>query len=288
MWFILSISGAILGAVFYILNKHFLKKINEYVLGAGVFLTSFFVLFIVSLIKGIPSLNFTFLYAAVITALLNAAANILMFKALKTSDASLVLPILSFTPVFLILTSLIILKELPTRTGVFGIILIVAGSYILNFESLKFKKILYPFKKLFSERGLIYMFIVAFFFSITANYDKLAVINSDPIFGTAIIFLFTSIPLIIISIVKKQGFFKSYKANFSKFLMAGSTVALSDFVVFTAFTLQIVSYVVAIKRTSALFSVVLGVLIFKEKNITKRFLGAFIMVLGAVLILFGS
>ena len=288
MWFILAISSAFLGAIFYILRKYFLKEINEYVLGAGVSLSSLFILFIISLIKGIPDLNLTFLYAAIITAFFDTIAIILIFKALKISDASLVLPVLSFSPIFLILTSFLILGEISTKIGALGISLIVIGSYVLNFESLKFKKILYPFKKLFSERGMVYMLAVAFLLSISANFAKLAIVNSDPVFSLAMILLLTSIFFIIISTIKKQEFFRNFKINFSKFFAAGFVSALSGLALSVAFTLQIVPYVIATRRTSVLFSVILGFLIFGEKNRIKRFLGALIMVLGVISILLGG
>ncbi|MGZ7066894.1 MAG: hypothetical protein ACXVHT_01170 [Methanobacterium sp.] len=43
-------------------------------------------------------------------------------------------------------------------------------------------------------------------------------------------------------------------------------------------------YVIAIKRTSTIMSVLFGSLIFKEKGIKGRLLGAGIMVLGVILI----
>jgi len=289
MWFILAISAAFFQATVLVLNKYFLKKrINEYVLGAGVFLTSSIILFIFSAIKGMPSLNPAFLYAAIATSLLNVVAVIFYLKSLKITDVSLVVPLLSFTPVFLILTSFLILKEAPTKTGILGIVLIVLGSYILNFESLKFSKILAPFKKLFYTKGLIYMLIVAFLFSISANYDKLVVVNSDPVFGSAIVCFLISVLLIIISSFKKEDFFKEYRINFPKFGLVAVASVLSMVAINTALTLQIVPYVISVKRTSILFGVIYGFLLFKEKNIGQRFLGALIMFAGMVLIMLGG
>ena len=289
MWFILAILGAFFQATFLILNKYFLKRrISEYILGAGVFLTSAIILFILAIIRGIPDLGPAFLYAAIATGLLNVIATILILKSLKITDASLVIPMLSFTPAFLILTSFLILGEVPTRTGILGILLIVVGSYALNFKSLKIKEILFPFRKLFSTRGLIYMFIVAFIFGISTNYDKLAIVNSDPIFGSAVICFFIAIPLIIISVAKKQNFLKEYKTNFFKFGLVAIVSSLSIIAINTALTLQIVPYVISIKRTSILLGVIYGFLLFKEKNVGKRLFGALIMFAGMALIILGS
>ena len=51
-----------------------------------------------------------------------------------------------------------------------------------------------------------------------------------------------------------------------------------------AINLTFVAYVISVKRTSALFSVILGKIILKEKGIKERLLGAAIMVSGVFLI----
>lgn len=284
MWFILALLGAFFQATHFVLNKKYLKKINEYVLGAGVFLSSFIILFIISLVRGIPDLNIKFLYAVIATGILNVIATVLYLKSLKTTDVSLVAPMLSFTPVFMILTSFLILGEMPSQHGILGIVLIVIGSYILNFKSLKLKWILVPFKKLFTDKGVFYMLIVALLFSVSLNYDKMAVVNSDPIFGSAIICLFVAILLIIIIFLRKVNFFQEYKKNFFGFGLIAVASALSAIAVNTALTLQIAPYVSSVKRISILFGVIYGFLLFREKNILKRFLGSLIMVAGVILI----
>lgn len=285
MWFVFAILAAFFQATYFALNKQLLKKINEYTLGAGVFLSSFIVLFIISLFKGFPELNITFLYAVIATGFLNVIAVILSFKSLKTTDVSLAVPLLSFTPAFMILTSFLILRELPNKFGILGIILIVIGSYILNFESLKLRDILAPFKKLFLTKGLFYMLIVAFIFALSTNYDKLAVVNSDPIFGSAIVCLFIAVLLIIINFFRKTNFFNEYKKSFLKFTSVGFVNALAIFAVNSALILQIAPYVTSVKRVSVLFGVIYGFLLFKEKNIGRRFFGVLFMLAGVALII---
>jgi uncharacterized membrane protein len=53
----------------------------------------------------------------------------------------------------------------------------------------------------------------------------------------------------------------------------------------TAYLLQIVPYVIAIKRMSIILIVLYGTIIFREKEIVRRIAGAALMVFGAVLIL---
>ncbi len=196
------------------------------------------------------------------------------------------IPLLSFTPAFTILTSFLILKEIPSERGILGIILVVIGAYILNSESISFKKIFEPLKRIISKKELVYALIVAFLYSISTNYDKVVVLNSDQVFGAAATCFFVALLLTILLLTKKDVSFKAYKGNLPNAALGGIFNAVSLIFINTALTMQIVPYVSSIKRTAVLFGVLYGMLLFREKNIGKRFLGAFIMVVGAVLIIF--
>ena len=59
-------------------------------------------------------------------------ALLIFFKALKKLDLSLAIPLLSFTPIFMLLSSFILLGEFPSLLGILGMILVVSGIYVLN------------------------------------------------------------------------------------------------------------------------------------------------------------
>jgi len=54
-----------------------------------------------------------------------------------------------------------------------------------------------------------------------------------------------------------------------------------------ALNLAIVPYVIAIKRTSTVMSVLWGTLVLREPGLRERLLGTLVMVLGVVLIVIG-
>lgn len=283
-WFIFALLGAFFDATYYTVIKKSLKNLNQYVLSTGVFLTTAIILLIISLFKGLPELGPLFYTSVLATGILNLVAAVLYFKALKITDLSLAIPMMSFTPVFLILTSFFIMRELPTSIGILGICLIVIGSYFLN-TSKNSTKLFDPLKAIFTNKGTLYMLVVAFLFSISTNYDKLAVQNSDAFFSSAMIFLFVGISFLIISLFKAKKELINSKKHFSKFLLAGSILALIAISINFAFTTQIVPYVISIKRTSILFTLVYGAFLFKEKGMLRRSLGAVVMLIGALLII---
>ncbi len=283
VWFIFALLGAFFDATCNALTKKMLKDVNPYVLGSGVFLSGSVILLIVSLIKGIPTIGSGFYFALLATVILNIISVIIYYKALIITDLSLAIPMLAFTPVFLLFTSFIMLGEFPTIFGLIGILLIVIGSYVLNLD--RKKGLLASFKGLLKNKGIMLMLLVAFLFSISSNYDKLVLKNSDAFFGSAIDGLLMGIFFIVLSLIKKQKIIFTYKKNFFSFILLAGLIGLSTVLVNFALLMQIVPYVNSLKRVSILFSVFYGGLMFKEKDMVKRFVGAFIMLIGVVLII---
>ena len=284
IWFIFAILGAFFDASYYTLIKKNLQNINQYVLSTGIFLTSSIVLFTISIFRGFPEIGSAFYSSVFATGVLNVIAAVLYFKALKITDLSLAMPMTSFTPIFLILTSFLLLREFPTTVGIVGIFLIVIGSYFLN-TTKNSTKLFEPIKSIINNRGTLYMLIVAFLFSISSNYDKLVVQNSDPIFSSAIVYLFLGISFLIISSVKAKDELINSKKHIGKFLLVGIILSLVAITINIAFTMQIVPYVISLERLSILFSVLYGGFLFKEKNILRRSIGALIMLSGVILII---
>jgi uncharacterized membrane protein len=72
--------------------------------------------------------------------------------------------------------------------------------------------------------------------------------------------------------------------DFRLLFAVGLFSALAIVTQYIAITFLLVPYVIVIKRTSTIMRVLFGYLIFKEKGIKERLLGAAIMVLGVILI----
>jgi drug/metabolite transporter (DMT)-like permease len=230
----------------------------------------------------LPSIGPDFYPSVIATATLNLFAALLYFKALKLTDLSLSIPMISFTPLFLIFTSYIQLGESPTFYGLVGIVFIVSGSYVLN-TAVDSPGLLDPFKKMMSEKGIYYILIVAFLFSLSSNFDKLVVINSDPLFGSSFVYFLLGSSFLFLALAKNIDL-SSLKENLAKTLLIGLILSLMAVSINSALKLQIVPYVISLKRLNILFSVAYGALLFKEKEINRRSAGALIMVVGFFLI----
>ncbi|MBW2975884.1 DMT family transporter [Candidatus Woesearchaeota archaeon] len=265
----------------------FTKKVSnadDYILMLARFLyASPFVLLLLFFIP-MPRLESGFWLVLCLSIPLEVLAWVLYIKAIRNADLSLVVPFLSLTPLFLVLTSFVILGELPSIIGFFGIMLVVFGAYILNFKDIR-KGILEPFKSVFKEKSCVYMIIVAFLFSITANLGKIIIQKSSALFFSAIYLPCIAMPFLAISFFASRKNLVQLGSNFKMLFFSGLFFGL--ILIFHALAIQlvIVPYMISIKRTSSIFSVLYGWLLFKEKNIPFRLIGAVVMIIGAALII---
>ena len=231
---------------------------------------------------GFSIFSMNFYIIAFVVFVFFTAASFLMIKSIQMSGLSATLPMLSFTPIFLLVASYIFLREFPTFLGGVGIFLIVIGSYIVNISSVKYGY-LEPFKSIFKDKGVFYMFIVAVLFSITASLGKIAINLSNPAYYTFIIYILVSFFLTIL-FYRKFKDTNTIKKNFVHIILLGFSTAMMEIFGAVAVKYAIISYVISLKRSSVLFGVLLGFLLFKEKNFKEALIGSLIMFIGIILI----
>ena len=283
LWFLLSLAGAFFDALYFTLIKHSIQKIDRYVFITGIFLCAAAIMFLISAIVGFPQLNLTFFMAAFSIVGLNFFATLLYLKALQKGDLSLALPMLAFTPAFIIVGAFFLLGESPSGGGIAGILIIVLGSYLLGFSEHK-GGLRHPLHELMRSSTIRLMLAVALIWSITSSLDKLSVINSDPFFAAAFVFLLLGLLFTLFTVVTGRAKPKQFKAGFPLFLATAVVLCLIAISINIAFTTQIVSYVISIKRFALVFGVLFGAIIFHEKRFEKRMEAALFMVAGAILI----
>jgi len=191
----------------------------------------------------------------------------------------------------LIGTSFIVLGELPSVIGIMGILIIVGGSYVLNISS-EHENLLDPVRSMFRNRASWYMLIVALLFALSINYDKVGMENSNPVFGMSFTLLFIGIPLAGIGAISKSRaknlphlVFDNLRPYCTPAILIAVFAAIEAVSINFAYTLQIVPYIIAIKRLAILIMVLYGIIVFKEREFRMRIAGATMMVCGAVLII---
>jgi uncharacterized membrane protein len=219
------------------------------------------------------------------SSLLNVAANILYMRSISKGDISSVMPMQSFAPIFLLLSSPFLLGEFPNLMGLIGILTGFVGSYLLNLDLTK-NSLLDPLKSLVKDKGTRYMLIVAFLWSISANFDKIAIQNSSTwqYMACTNILIFSVITILVLATGRSKI---NLAAVDKKYLFIISAFTVGSYIFhMTALSLTLAAYVVAMKRMSGVISVFLGNIFLKEANLKQRLLGSFVMLLGVLLIVF--
>jgi len=283
-WAALALGTAFFEAVKDTLSKRQLVLADEYLLAwsysvFGLPLTGIYLWW-----EGIPVIGSDFGWALSAGVALNMVAVTLYMRAIKASDLSLTLPMLTFTPLFMLVTSPVILGEFPDPLGGLGMILIIAGAYLLHLGRDQKRGLLDPFRALWSVPGSRIMLLVAFIWSFTANLDKIGVTNSSPAFWLFSFFVAMSLGLTPVVLIKSRRPLHQLRRNFQALALVGMFGSLALVLQMWAITLTLVAYVVSIKRMSVVFGVLFGYFIFGEKGLARRLICAALMVAGVALI----
>jgi uncharacterized membrane protein len=162
--------------------------------------------------------------------------------------------------------------------------IIVVGSYILNINQTN-QGYFAPLKFLWQQKGCQLMLLVALIWSVTANVDKVGVLNSSPVFWLTLHYSF--IALLMLPIVWYKSSKKLYQIRryFPSLFLMGMLGAIAVIFQMKALELTLVARVISVKRLSTMLTVFWGFLILKEDNFQQRILGSLIMILGVFLVL---
>jgi drug/metabolite transporter (DMT)-like permease len=251
-----------------------------------------------------PETDAVFWQTVVALVPLEISALVLYMHALKVSPLSLSIPFLAFTPVFIILTGWWVLDETVTGTGLLGIMFTASGAYVLHFKTGS-KGLFTPIRAMARERGSRLMLAVAGIYSLTSVLGKQAIQHSEPFFFACFYFVLlgTISPFVLyglsrsLSRKKRRGIVENARGRLNRlnanrpglsgwkpWLAVGFTQTTMILSHMWAIHLVTAAYMIAVKRTSLVISVVYGRLVFKEEDTAKRLAGASLMLLGVGLI----
>ncbi len=284
-WVVLSLISAFSLATSDALAKKSLQENDEYLVAWFRLIFTLPLLLFVMLFTPVPALDRDFYMAFAIALPLEVVTVILYIKALKLSPLSLTLPFLSLTPFFLILNSYLILGEKVSFLGAAGILLIVVGSYLLNIGEAK-KGIFQPFRAIKREKGSVLMICVAFLYSFTSSFGKMAIEHSSPLFFGITYFIALNVAFAPIGLMMGRGGLGVFlrEGKFRTLIFPGFFYALMVLTHMTAMKLTKVAYMISVKRASLLIGIFYGYLFFREQDIRSRFAGALLMFIGFLMV----
>ncbi len=286
MWMLFAFIAAFSWATADLFSKQLmnLEGKNEYITLFARFVFSIPPLALACFLTKPHTVNFRFWLVNLVVIPGDVIASTLYIKALNISPISIVVPLMSFAPVFMLLSSPIFLHEFPSFLGILGVITVTIGAYTLNIN-LRRESWLQPIKAIFFEKGPLYTIIAAAIFSIDTAFGKKAIIYSDVFFFSFAYSLMMSIVYFPIVIHKSRDSLRDLFLNW-RFFAVGFLFASGVLSFLIAIKLANIAYVSAFGKISMVIAVLYGKLFFKEEAFKERLLGVFIMMIGIFLIFY--
>ena len=212
------------------------------------------------------------LFDVLIMGFLGALGNYFIIKALSSGELSTLAPINSYKPIVALIFGYFLLQEIPNFIQIIGIFLIILGTFHLGNT------------KLFYNKAVLYRFLALIFSGTEAIFIKKVILHTN--ISTA--FLYWALAGLFFSaifLLATKHSLKIQKTSIKYQLVLIVLVALMQYSTNYVFSKMNVAYALALFQLSTILSVFLGANVFKEKELTRKLLASFIMILGAIIII---
>ena len=209
-----------------------------------------------------------------------------LWYALRSTDLSILGPINAYKAVIGLLLAIVLVGEVPTISGLAGVALIVAGSYVVV-DRLPGQARHSAFGQFIREPGVQLRFAALICSATEAVFLKRALLAASPLTAfliwTVLCFALAATGAVllrkgVVAEVTRLG------SEWRTLLWLAATTGLMQLATLVTFGKLQVGYSLALFQLSALVTVYLGHRYFQERNIRRRLLGSLIMVIGAILI----
>jgi uncharacterized membrane protein len=232
---------------------------------------------------GIPDTNWWAITPYLIVGVvISFIATVLISKAYKHEEVSFLAPLGALSPVPVLLTEPLILGEYPSLLGIIGVLIIVAGVYLLKIDGAT--TLSEPVKRIATNRAAQLLMLVTLMYSITANFDSIGVEYSSAVMWVVLTSGFTGLLLTPVMMYKTENWKQEISDAGTPLVLFGGLSALGLILQMAALEYTLVVYVSAVKRLSIPVSVILAFVLYNETNIRGRTIGTILTVTGAIFI----
>ncbi|WP_050615322.1 EamA family transporter [Bacillus testis] len=285
MSIILALLAALFAAMTSILAKLGIERINSNVATAVrtivVVVMAFAIAVFTGQLSGMAVISGKAYLFLILSGLTTGLSWLCYFKAIKIGDVSKVVPIDKSSVVMTILLSFVILGEKATPLVITGCAVITIGTFIL-IGKVKKEKIKQP-----SQSYLFLAILSAVFAALTSILAKIGIEEVDSNLAT---FIRTVVILIFAwGIVFAQGNQKEIrrinKKEYVFLTLSGVATGLSWLCYFGAISIGNVSVVAPIDKFSVVITMVLSLVLLKEKPAKHTILGGVLITLGTILLI---
>jgi uncharacterized membrane protein len=284
-WFILSLISAIMLSLREFTTKRAGQNISALVINLGFSVFSFVIFFTVCIFTHTYySVTPEFAVILLLAAIMDAAANIMYISSIKNGDLSKTVPMLCFIPVIQLFVTPVLIHENMSCIGIIGVFVVVSGSYLLHIKSKS--GFFSPFKAVFRDRNAMMMLAAACIWGVSSSFHKMGIHKTDVLFW--VVCEYGLISIFLLPFAYRTGKTEINLINIKKIFIPALFSSCAALSYFAGISLGPVAYVSSVRRLGVLFSMIVGLMFFREKLKVTGFIGGFIMIAGAVIIsLFG-
>lgn len=208
-------------------------------------------------------------------------------RAYRTGDLSIAYPLSQTAILYVPIWGALLLHERVTSLGVAGILLVLAGAYVVQLPSLSSSDIFKPFRNL-ANQSVQFALLAGFIYSIGAILDKMGVMNYSPLYFTHLMVccMFLLMTCNLVRPAYRGKIRQEWRKSRGLILLSGP-VMMSSFLSFR-YGLQMapVSYAIPVRQVSLLIAVIIGVVFLRETCGRIRFTASALILAGVFLIRF--
>ncbi|MCE5336276.1 MAG: DMT family transporter [Desulfobacteraceae bacterium] len=231
------------------------------------------------------SISHTGKYCILASALLHTLYFCLLVGAYDRGDLSLVYPLCRGSgPMLVPILAVLLIGEHLVTLGIVGIVLVVCGIYVVNLRSFCLSGILQPFREL-SGGASLWALMTGAAIAVYSLVDKVGV---GEVYPPVYIYLMMAANWIFLSAYtlprEWNHLMRELTLNWKSILAVGFLSNFTYLLILFAMQVSHVSYVVAVREVSIVFSALLGVVWLKESQAREKLIGSVIIVCGVVLI----
>jgi drug/metabolite transporter (DMT)-like permease len=189
--------------------------------------------------------------------------------------------------VFVMLTGWLLLGETVNLPGFAGVLLVVAGGWLLNVghaELRDWRTWAGPLRAIMREPGSRLMLAVAGIYGLTSAGGKAAMRYTGPESFGAFYFAVIGIATLALFSLNDPQIFRRIWRRPGAVLAVGALTAVMVVSHFIALSLVEVAYMISVKRTSLLFGILFGAVFFRESGLGGHLAAGALMVAGVCLI----
>lgn len=218
---------------------------------------------------------------------LEIIAMLIYVKTIRDYPLSLTLPYLAFTPVLVLITGWAVLGETVSLSGLAGIGLVVVGTWLLNLDTrprMDWSTMLTPLRAILVNPGSRLMLGAAAIYAVTSVGSKAAMQWMPPMQFGALYFSLIAAVVLVLALALRPSALRIHRFGVARVSLVAIPMAAMVVTHFVALSMVEAAYMIAVKRTSLLFGMLYGALLFGESQLPRHLSAGTIMVAGVMLI----